>query len=338
MIRAAKIAFLLSYMFAIPFVCFSQTQQQGESDQPIKLSTELVVLDVQVLNRKTGQIVSNLSKEDFSVYEDGVKQSATHFSQDKLPLSVVILLDTSGSVWPIMKQLRQRTIEALQQLKTEDEVGLIATASKTAVIQDFTKDRQLTVDKINTIDEKALGDGGILLHEALYQAAVYLRSASNPASRRVIIVITDNISTQLPSKGHSEKEALLELLESGSAVCGLTVETFGSKSLKYDPTFFVLKKLLLKGDIKSYAEKTGGLVLKSKKEDIATKLAEIINRLRTRYTLGYIPTNTKRDGKFRKIRLLVSPDVEKREGKFAILTKRGYYTRQDQNTAITQPR
>lgn len=67
--------------------------QQPKKDETIRLRGDLVVLDAQVLHKKTALAVSNLKKEDFALYEDGVKQSISHFGQDKLPLSVVILID-----------------------------------------------------------------------------------------------------------------------------------------------------------------------------------------------------------------------------------------------------
>src|ERR1051325_11294430 len=67
--------------------------QEG-ADQPLRLSTELVVLDAQVLSKKTGSVIGNLKKDDFSIYEDGVRQAITHFSQDRLPLSILLLIDT----------------------------------------------------------------------------------------------------------------------------------------------------------------------------------------------------------------------------------------------------
>jgi VWFA-related protein len=300
---------------------------QESSEQTLKLSTELVVLDAQVLHKKTGRVIGNLQKEDFSLYEDSVKQEITHFSQDKLPLSILLLLDTSGSVWGFMSEMRDRTITALNLLKASDEVAVMATASKTAVIQDFTKDRELIADKIAAIDKKALGHDGILLHEALYQAATHLQKSANPASRRVIIVVSDNLSTQKIGQGHSESEALEEIFEAGSVVCALNINSLNATVLKYDPFFYVVKGLLFRGDVKTYAEKTGGIVLKSKKDNLDTKLSELIAQLRTRYAIAYVSSNTNQDGKYRKIKLSSSAEVEKREGKLAIITRKGYYAR-----------
>jgi VWFA-related protein len=332
----SKTPFLLIFPLLTAYLVHSDPNQQNQSDQPIKLNTELVVLDVLVLNKKTGRVVGGLKKEDFSIYEEGVKQQIIHFSQDKLPLSVVLLIDIGGSVRPILKQMqvtkqiRERAIAALQHLKPEDEVALIATATKTQIIEGFTKDRKLIIDKIEKLDERALGGRGILLNDAIYEAAAYLRKASNPGHRRVIIAITDNITNQWVFEGHSEKESLRELFETGSVACGLIVQGPFSR-MQYvtnkRPGIFFWRKLLLSGDIYNYAEKTGGIVLSADRENSEIKLAELIDYLRARYTLAYMPSNQKLDGKFRKIKVEISPEVEKREGKLAVLARRGYYAR-----------
>jgi len=92
----------------------------------LKLSTELVVVDAQVLSKKTGSPVNGLTERDFVLYEEGVKQRITHFSQDKLPLSILLLLDVSGSVMPAINQVRDSGLRALNELKPGDEVAVMA--------------------------------------------------------------------------------------------------------------------------------------------------------------------------------------------------------------------
>lgn len=133
---------LLALVEAAAYPIHSQTQQRNE-DEPLRLSTQLVVVDAQVLRKKTGIPVNGLSQRDFVIYEEGVKQPITHFSQDKLPLSIVLLLDVSASVTPAIQQVRDSGIRALNELKSGDEVALMAFGAWAKVLQDFTKDRQL---------------------------------------------------------------------------------------------------------------------------------------------------------------------------------------------------
>jgi VWFA-related protein len=311
---------------------YLHAQQQSQSAKVI-IITDLVVVDAQVMNKKTGRIISNLKREDFELYEDGVKQEITHFSQDKLPLSILLLLDVSGSVQPIIKQLREGASQALQHLKPEDEIALMAFALKAQLIQGFTKDRQLITEQIGRVNETAeVGPRATHLHEAISQAALYINRAANPISRRVIITVTDNLAS-MPRFGHdpSQKEVVDQLLESGSTVCGLIVRSWLGK------TFNTVRKIpsltFKKVRVEDYADPTGGEVLESKKEGVDVKLAELIDHLRTRYSLGYVSSNSKQDGTFRKIKLQLSPEVEKREDNPAVLTKQGYYARKHNKSA-----
>jgi hypothetical protein len=79
---------------------------------------------------------------------------------------------------------------------------------------------------------------------------------------------------------------------------------------------------LVGGRIDGYADATGGVVLDGRNSKAEEKLVQLIELLRSRYSFGYVSSNQKQDGRFRKIQLKVSPDVEKREGKIAILTRK----------------
>jgi hypothetical protein len=102
-----KAFLLMSLLSILPSRALPIIQKQDAAGEAIKLRTELILLEADALSKKTGQAIDGLKKEDFTLYEDGVRQDITHFSKDKLPLSVLILLDVSGSVWPSVKKLRE---------------------------------------------------------------------------------------------------------------------------------------------------------------------------------------------------------------------------------------
>lgn len=147
-----KALLLLAVVAAGASPIFTRTQQSNEQDEPLKLSTQLVVVDAQVLKKKTRTPVNGLTERDFVLYEEGVKQQITHFSQDKLPLSIVLLLDVSGSVMPAIDQVRDSGLRALNELKPGDEVAVMAFGVWATVLQGFTKDRQLIAARIATIE------------------------------------------------------------------------------------------------------------------------------------------------------------------------------------------
>src|SRR5260370_3356813 len=94
----------------------------------VKLNVDLVVLDAQVVQRKTARIVGGLKKEDFVLREDGALQQITQFGKDSLPLSVILLVDRGGCLDPFSDKVRQATLDALARLKATDEVALMAFA------------------------------------------------------------------------------------------------------------------------------------------------------------------------------------------------------------------
>jgi VWFA-related protein len=311
----------LTLVAAVVSSLHSQAQQQREQDELLRLSTELVVVDAQVLSKKTGTPINGLKQQDFVLYEEGVRQPISHFSQDKLSLSIVLLLDVSGSVMPVINQVRESGIRALSQLKTDDEVAVMAFGVWASVLQNFTRNRQLIAERVASIEE--MGPWireGTHIHEAVYEAAKYLEKALNPNSRRIIVIVTDNLSNQVPSQGHSESEAMQELHTSGAAVCGLVVGDFNGAVNEYKK-----KGLILDDSIGGYITETGGILSQVDKDDVTAKLGRLIERLRSRYSLGYTPLNGKKDGKFRNIRLKLSPEVERREGRITIVARKGYY-------------
>jgi len=309
-----------------------QAQQQKPAELIFRISTDLVVLDAQVLDKKNGQPVAGLKPADFLLYEDGVKQEITHFSQDRLPLSIMLLLDVSGSVQPVIKQIQTGAEQTLQHLKTEDNVALMIFGARAELIQDFTLDRALIASQLDRISQRETTrdarPGHTYLNEGVYQAAAHMSRAADPAGRRVIIVVTDNLSNQLPGFGHSEKAATGQLFESGSVVCGLLIRSAFARVAnvmqKY-PSTILMRKILSMGSVGTYADKTGGEVMSAAKDEVDAKLAALIDRIRLRYSIGYISTNVKQDGRLRKIKLKLTPEAEKREGKPAVLTKQGYY-------------
>ena len=299
----------------------SQSRAQDQQEQPLKLSTQLVVADVQVLNKKTGVPVRGLTERDFLVYEDGVKQPLTHFSQDSLPLSIVLLLDVSGSVVPVITPVRDSGLRALKELKPGDEVAVMAFGVWTSVLQEFTKDRQLVAERVGAIER--MGPWireGTYIDEAIYESAKHFAKASIPDSRRIIIIITDNFSTQPPSLGHSEAESMQQLHAASASVCGLVVGDFNAAVKEHKK-----KNVLIKDSIGGYINETGGILSQVDKDDVTVKLARLIERLRSRYSLGYTPINEKRDGKFRNIKVKLLPNAERREGEMTIIARKGYY-------------
>lgn len=329
--QAKAILFALGLCLGAQRVGLAQGPPTALPDEVFRVTSELVVLDAQVLSRKTGLPVASLKPEDFEVFEDGLKQEITSLSQDKLPLSIVFLFDLTDSVQPVLVPLAQGAAEALGHLKPEDEIAVMVYQAKAKLLQDFTTNRDLAVAAIERANTGKRDESEqAYFNEGVFQAAVESRKATNPSSRRVIIWLTDNVPN-VPSQEwvHTEQQALREVFESGAVVCSLLEMSGMSRAMtvlyKHNPIFASSHKRFPAGDVNHYADQTGGLVLKSSKSEVATKLAELIDRVRSRYSLAYKPSAEQPAGKFCTIEVKLSGPAAAREGQVLVRARRGYY-------------
>jgi len=327
--RFAHILSALALICLPVWFALSQTQKDAkpqDKNSEIKLGVDLVVLDALVLQQKTGRIIGNLKKDDFTLYEDGIKQQISHFSQDKLPLSVILMVDRAGCLDAFGKQVRQATVDALSKLKDEDEVAVMMFSDEVDLIQPFRYDKKRAIDALDQIPQQEDEDAGHCFNKAFYQAAKYMNEAANPAGRRVLIMIT-GITTDFSCKGISPDEVRNEIFESGTVVCGLIPASAGQH----------LESGIIRGatgvgkafgahtaSLSQLAEETGGEVMNDKAENLDKTFGTLVDHLRTRYSIGFIPTNPKRDGTFRKLKLDLPPSVDAKYGKVVVKTRRGY--------------
>ncbi len=162
--------------------------QPGEAEV-VKVDVDLVTIDALVLQKNTARVVGGLKREDFLLYEDGVKQEITHFGQDSLPLSVLLLIDRGGCLDPFGNVVHRAASDAVARLKPSDEVAVMTYHDTTRLLQGFTRDRALVEDALNQVpphDEEA----DHCLNKLFADAADYMTKAGNPVGRRVVIAIT----------------------------------------------------------------------------------------------------------------------------------------------------
>ncbi|HSE98926.1 MAG TPA: hypothetical protein VLD57_11730, partial [Blastocatellia bacterium] len=158
------------------------------------------------------------------------------------------------------------------------------------------------------------------------EASTYMTRAANPAGRRAIIVLT-SLEASIDFSKRSEKEALHAVLESGASVSGVLVKTLGGRMeqmLRGKPTSLLRRLGLRSGSMKRFVEETGGELLNEPPAKMGLALNKIVENVSASYTVGYMPTNSARDGKQRRIRVQISEAAEKREGKVVMLSRRSY--------------
>jgi len=323
---------LLSLILPLLIICPPVFAQSSPDDQVLKTRTDLVNVGVLAKQKKTGRIVTNLIREDFTVFEDDVQQTVSYFSQERLPLSIVLLVDRAGCINAFNDQIRAATIKAFGDLKPEDEVAIMTFSNKVALAQPFTRDLQSVTDKIMAVEQQHHSEQHYF-NAGIYEAANYMSKAANPAGRRAIIVLT-SLEASIDFSRISEKKALEAVLESGALVSGVLVKTLAGRieqGIRGKPTSILRYIGLRSGSLKMFVEETGGELIGAAPEKMEETLTQMVGNIAKSYSLAYLPTNSARDGKRRKIRVLLSPDVEKREGQTALITRRSYIMPKDVN-------
>jgi Ca-activated chloride channel homolog len=290
----------------------------------VKVDVDLVTIDALVLQKNTARVVGDLKKEDFILLEDGTKQEITHFGQDSLPLSVLLLIDRGGCLDPFGSHVRAAALDAISHLKPTDEVAVMSYHNTTQLLQGFTRDRTLVAEALNRVpphDEEA----DHCLNKVFFDAGDYMIRSSNPVGRRVIIAITGVTRNLDCPDGPSGKAAAREVYESGSVVCGIIPKTIEQK-IESGIMIWTTSMGNLGGpslDIKTLANETGGEVLEDKPEYLNATFNTLIDHLRTRYNLAFVSTNKKRDGSTRKLKIDIAPSAQTKS-KLVVKARRSY--------------
>lgn len=333
----ALIAFILIYSaLLLPSAARAQ-----EVDDVVRTDISLVQLNIGVVDRQ-GRVVTSLSRNDFSVYEDGVKQSILYFEPTTAPFSLVLMLDTSGSTINFRQQLKQAAWRFLDALAPEDRVEVIQFNAKVKTLSGFSTDRKKTAYAI----ELAEGAGETHFYEALRQALKDLdHEARSGQRRKAIVVLTDGLDTHmrnadrsLASKAMTDEEAIRAINPNShpelNAVLaqadrqGVTIYPLALPS--GDPKRLPLPDPVINGiygaaraRLQTLADRTGGRLNEIHRLDQMARLyVEVAADLRSLYTIGYQPPGErKRDGSWRQVRVEVTrPELIAR-------TKPGYYAR-----------
>src|SRR5215468_265377 len=263
-----------------------------------------------------GRYIPNLTADDFILEEDGAVQEISHFSQDQnVPVSVGILLDTSGSMDRKIRTAVESVDRFIRRIDEDDEIFLMTFSGQTALRQDFTNDRE----KLSQALRHITPTGGTALYDALGEGLSRLRTARH--SKRALLVITDGQDTASVTK-------LDHVLKSIRASEGL-VYPIGISPLTYalngNPrtidaaiSAFLRPKTASqsRGDevdlnvIRALSESSGGRAfvlaetISGRGAQIEKVLGTIAEELRSQYTLGFYPAKPD-DGRYHQISVRV---------------------------------
>jgi Ca-activated chloride channel family protein len=278
----------------------------------IKVDTELVNLNVRVVDRNN-RTINNVPETDFKIFEDGIAQKIDFFSKSEVPANYALVIDNSGS----LRQQLDKVIEAgkvfVGSNRPEDETMVIRFVGrdKIEIEQPFTKNK---TDLQDALDNLLIEGGQTAVIDAVYLAVEnvdeYERSKKlDERKRRAIVLVTDGEDR---NSFYSEKQ-LMELLRESEVqiyVIGFVDDLskdggFIAKSPQEKSKAF-LERIA--------AESGGKAYFPASAAELPNLAREISNELRTQYSIGYIPSNDRKDGTFRSIKVQVTdgPNTQKR--------------------------
>jgi Ca-activated chloride channel family protein len=277
---------------------------------PFRAGIDLVSLNVTVTDG-TQRYVTDLSPEDFNVFEDGVKQDVTFFNKTNLPIALALLLDTSASMDTKLATAQEAAIGFARKLRSQDLAEVIDFDSRVVVLQNFTNNMQ----ELEQAIRKTSAGGSTSLYNAVYIALKDLKKViaknTDEIRRQAIIVLSDgeDTSSLLPF------EEVLDLAKrSETAIYSIGLrspEGPGSSSKGFKEAEFVLRQ---------FSQETGGRsFFPNQIADLTTIYGQIADELSSQYTVGYTSKNPKRDGAWRRVVVRTT-----REGT-AARTKQGYF-------------
>ena len=270
----------------------------------LKVDVDLVTLNFSIRD-KTRRTVANVHKEDITIYEDEVSQEVSFFDTEPAPLSLIVLMDVSESVRNFSGQVRTASRVLPDLLRDGDEVAVIAFSDLPNLFQEFTGDPR----KIRAALQRAATDfsGATNVNDSVYLAARKL-NAQTGEQRRAILLVSDGKG----NRGERER-AFEQLKDCGAPLLALGIG-FTSK-LARGP--FLLTR---------WIRETGGqLLFFSSENELKKNLRTALDSVRCQYSVAYVPTNRRKDGSFRRLKLEIAPQSPLTFQQVVIQGPEGYF-------------
>jgi len=270
-----------------------------QDEEVVRVNSDLVVLNVTVTNKR-GEYVHGLRRSDFKVLEDGREQNISLFQVEETPFAAALLLDTSGSMEGRLSLARAAAVNFLDGMRSEDVAAIYHFDTQVEQVQDFSPDHDLP--------DLAYGfraSGLTVLNDAIRRAAHDL--AARQEKRRAIIVLSDGEDT------HSS--ATIDKALASATAASATIYSIDMSDRKGVSVDTMAGSAVLR----NFAHKSGGRYIPTPGgQALRDAFTGIVEELSNQYTIGYVPTNRARDGRWRTIEVkLAQPDTTAR-------TRRGY--------------
>jgi len=311
-----------------------QTKDQTpDSDVNFTSEANIVNVDVAVLDNKNN-FIPNIPKEKFRILEDNVPQTVTQYAMGEAPMTVAMLIEFSARYQAFYSSGWRETLTAsygfVQTLKPQDYLAIIAYDMRSTILSDFTNDRQQTMEAMSRLRIPGFSESNMF--DALSDTAERMQKIEG---RKAILLIASGLDTF--SKLTFDK-ARKSLQEKGVPVYSIEMLQIERMMADASGRMGAVQNLdFLQGDneLRTFAKDTGGQAFFPRfTGELPSVFQAISQSMRNQYSLGYAPSNTAKDGKFRKLTIqLVNPgtneplrivDEKGKPIKYTIVAKAGY--------------
>jgi VWFA-related protein len=320
MLRLNKRHFITPFLIALVLPGGGVRAQQSLPGKPedsatvFRADTRLVVLHTTVVDRG-GHLVTNLPREDFAVYENGVQQQIKVFRREDMPVSMGLIIDNSGSMRDKRAKVEAASLALVKDSNPDDEVFVVNFNDEAFLDlphgRDFTNDVKEMQEALTRIDSR----GGTAMRDAIRMSIDHLKEKAHK-DKKVLVVVTD---------GNDNSSVIaLENLVRAAQQSEVLIYSVGLLS---DEERREAKRA--QRALEALAEATGGETFFPRDVSEVDRIAHQVARdIRSQYTIEYTPLNAAMDGTFRQIKVAVNAP-----GHPTARTRSGYYATPDQGSS-----
>jgi Ca-activated chloride channel family protein len=285
----------------------AQTLERGaHGGFTLKRNVDEVVLNVTVLD-EGGHLVTDLKKDDFKIFEDGVPQTIASFQHQDIPVSMGIIIDNSGSMRDKRAAVNTAALDLVKASNRDDEAFIVNFSDEAFIDQDFTSDIGKLREGLAHIDSK----GGTALYDAVVASADQLaKNAKRP--KQALLIITDGEDNASTFNLEQTIRRVQDLQGPVVYSIGLLFGDEGGRESRR-----------AKRALKLLSDETGGIPFFPKSlADVDTIAAEVARDIRNQYTIGYHSTKPPSEGGYRVLKVEAHAQGH---GKLFVRTRSGYY-------------
>jgi Ca-activated chloride channel family protein len=287
-----------------------QPKTNGRGGYTFTAQAQEVVLRATVVDQHS-RLVTNLNRNDFTIYEDGQPQQITNFSKEDIPVSLGILIDNSGSMRDKRQAVNTAALDLVKESRRDDEVFVVNFSDEAIIDADLTNDIAKLQEGLQQVDSR----GGTALYDAVVASADYL-AKKGQKDKKVLLVVTDgedNASTD------TLEQAVRRVQDDNGPVI-YSIGLLGGEREKR-----------AKRALEQLALQTGGVAFFPKDLTEVDQIARAVARdIRSQYSIYYRPTRPQEQGGFRQVKVDAhAPGY----GKLQVRTRSGYYAGQQQRAS-----